>query len=195
KLLELVLEKKNQDPSLIDNVREAPDERKIKDYKDTSLSLRKKEEICTSSFENLYTLVESVQQRIKEQKYFQKTQSFENGDLKQKQVSLESQQKDDDTISRFTNVEKKIIQSLLSKNATKSCQPLNFVGIYTTQVRLKVSSTINGHKCFINVEIFNLDYGRWISINSNSDKKFDLAEMELNDSLHVNGGYNGFDYL
>ncbi|CAI8601132.1 unnamed protein product [Vicia faba] len=195
KLLELVLEKKNQDPSLIDNVREAPDERKIKDYKDTSLSLRKKGEICTSSFENLYTLVQSVQQRIKEQKFFQKTQSFENGDLKQKPVSLESQQKDDDTMSRFTNVEKKIIQSILSKNATKSCQPLNFVGIYTTQVRLKVSSTINGHKCFINVEIFNLDYGRWISINSNSDKKFNLAEMELNDSLHVNGGYNGFDYL
>lgn len=45
--------------------------------------------------------------------------------------------KDDYTMSRFTNVEKTIIQLFLSKNATKSFQPLNFIGLYTTQVRLK----------------------------------------------------------
>ncbi|XP_058732585.1 uncharacterized protein LOC131604113 [Vicia villosa] len=204
KLLEFALKKKNQGLSLIDNVSEAPNENvseapnesETKDYRDASLSLKKKEENCRSSFENLYTIVQSVQQRVKERKAFQKTQSSENGDLKQKQVSFEIQHvEDEDIMSRFTNVEKTIIQFLLSKNATKSFQPLNFVGIYTTQVRLKVASTINGHKCFTNIEIFNLDYGRWISINSNSDKKFDLAGMELNDSLHFNGGYNGFDYL
>ncbi|CAK8574794.1 unnamed protein product [Lathyrus sativus] len=196
KLLEMALGKKNEDLYFIDNVRDTPNDSNIKGYKEAPLNLRKNDENCSASFKNLYTIVQSVQQRVGERKAFQKTKSLENDDLKQKRASLQIQHiKEDYAISKLTNVEKTIIQLLLSKNATKSFQPLNFIGLYTTQVRLNVISTTNGHKCFTNVEIFHLDYGRWISINSNSNKNFDLIEMELNDSLHVNGGYNGFDYL
>ncbi|GAU35468.1 hypothetical protein TSUD_384230 [Trifolium subterraneum] len=71
---------------------------------------------------------------------------------------------------------------------------MTYDGLYTSQVQqLKVDSIANGFEGFTNIEMLNLDYGRWISMNSNLDKRFDVATMELNRSLHVNG--DEFDYL
>ncbi|KAI5392130.1 hypothetical protein KIW84_076787 [Lathyrus oleraceus] len=64
--------------------------------------------------------------------------------------------KDDYTMSRFTNVEKTNIQLFLSKNATKSFQPLNFIGLYTTQVRLKGIPWM----ILMNAQVFHI----WISL-------------------------------
>ncbi|KAI5392127.1 hypothetical protein KIW84_076787, partial [Lathyrus oleraceus] len=83
KLLEMALGKKKQDLSFIDNVRDAANESNIKGYREEPLSLRKKDENCGASLDNLYTIVQSAQQRIGDRKAFKKTQSSENGDLKQ----------------------------------------------------------------------------------------------------------------
>lgn len=65
KLLEMALGKKNQDLSFIDNVRDAPNESNIKGYREEPLSLRKKDENCSASLDNLYTIVQVNDWRIK----------------------------------------------------------------------------------------------------------------------------------
>lgn len=65
KLLEMALGKKNQDLSFIDDIRDAPNESNIKGYRKEPLSLRKKDENCIASLDNLYTIVQVNDRRIK----------------------------------------------------------------------------------------------------------------------------------
>ncbi|KAK2432605.1 B2 protein [Trifolium repens] len=150
KLMELDVGKKSQD-MLLDNVKDAHNESKIKGYIEAPPSLEKKGENFSVSFENLYTIIQSVE-RVEELEAFQKTKSQEDGHLEQK----------------------------LSGNSIKYFQHLNSVSLYTSQVQMKVGS---------------ITKERWISVQSNFEKRFDLAGMELNGLLHANGEYNEFDHL
>ncbi|RHN58697.1 putative development/cell death domain-containing protein [Medicago truncatula] len=199
KLLKLALGKKNQDLSFLDNINGVSDEKKIKGYIEAPPDLDKNEDNNSSaSFKNLYTIIQSVQQD-EELKAFQKTHSQKNGHLEQKLMksSLKIHHvKDNCKKFECTNIEKTAIQSFEYEDAIKYFQPMNSLGLYTSQIQVKVDGiTTNEIDCFTNVDIVNLDHKRWISLHSNVDKKFEIATMEPNGSLYTNGACKGFDYL
>ncbi|XP_074264474.1 uncharacterized protein LOC141586966 isoform X2 [Silene latifolia] len=53
----------------------------------------------------------------------------------------------------------------------------------------------NGVDCFSDVEMLDLDVGRWICARSMLQKRFALAAVELNGALYAAGGFDGKDYL
>jgi hypothetical protein len=60
KLMELDVDKKSQDLSLLDNVKDTHNENKIKSYIEAPPGLEKKGENFSVSFENLYTIIQVV---------------------------------------------------------------------------------------------------------------------------------------
>ncbi|KAK9668542.1 hypothetical protein RND81_13G068000 [Saponaria officinalis] len=53
----------------------------------------------------------------------------------------------------------------------------------------------NGVNCFSDVEMLDLDVGRWISGRSMLQKRFAVAAVEFNGALYATGGFDGIDYL
>ncbi|XP_028055797.1 kelch-like protein 8 [Camellia sinensis] len=53
----------------------------------------------------------------------------------------------------------------------------------------------NGVDCYADVEMFDLDVGRWISSRSMLQKRFACASAELNGAIYAVGGYDGKEYL
>ncbi|KAI4306898.1 hypothetical protein L6164_030138 [Bauhinia variegata] len=54
----------------------------------------------------------------------------------------------------------------------------------------------DGVECFSEVEMFDLDVGRWIPSRTKMlDKRFAAAVAEINGMVYVVGGYDGKDYL
>ncbi|CAL5351360.1 unnamed protein product [Camellia sinensis] len=53
----------------------------------------------------------------------------------------------------------------------------------------------NGVDCYADVEMFDLDVGRWISSCSMLQKRFACAAVELNGAIYAVGGYDGKEYL
>nr|GMC90132.1 kelch-like protein 22 [Ipomoea batatas] len=53
----------------------------------------------------------------------------------------------------------------------------------------------NGHDCLSDVEMYDLQVGRWIPTRSMQKKRFALAGAELNGALYAVGGYDGSIYL
>ncbi|CAL5420395.1 unnamed protein product [Camellia sinensis] len=65
----------------------------------------------------------------------------------------------------------------------------------TLNNRIFAMGGANGVDCYADVEMFDLDVGRWISSRSMLQKRFALAAAELNGAIYAVGGYNGKEYL
>ncbi|GMP66651.1 hypothetical protein CsSME_00026927 [Camellia sinensis var. sinensis] len=53
----------------------------------------------------------------------------------------------------------------------------------------------NGVDCYADVEMFDLDVGRWISSRSMLRKRFACAAAEHDGAIYAVGGYDGKEYL
>ncbi|KAL4311414.1 hypothetical protein GQ457_01G036720 [Hibiscus cannabinus] len=72
---------------------------------------------------------------------------------------------------------------------------LNHTILEAIKDRMFVAGGGNGVECSSNVEMFDPNIGKWISIQSLLHKISALAAAEINGILYVSGGYNGDNYL